>query len=217
MIRGEVKKMSCVTAKSPRVPILRFLTIAVVLLFSTADSRAQATETMSVSALKNDIRYTEWRLKNLRQNRKPADRVEAIAWQQIREDFVQLQTASDELQKAVGAGATLDQRLLKDLTVQIKKRAARLKRSLPLPAPVDAPDELKSAAEPFEVAVKTLDAAVIRFAGNPVFKQSLVVDLIGGTQAAGDLEKIISLSENLKKRIAGLEQNKQGRLARREK
>lgn len=204
-------------AKLLCLKILRFFAVTAALLFSSISFYAQATETMSVSALKNDIRYTEWQLKNLRQSRKPPTRAEPIAWQQVREDFVQLQMASDELQKAVGAGAAFDYRLLKDLTSQIKKRAARLKRSLPLPAPLPAPDELNSAAEPFAVAVKTLDAAVIRFTGNPVFKQSLVIDLIGGAQAAGDLQMIILLSENLKKRIAALEQNDQGRLARREK
>lgn len=206
------------TAKLLRLKILRFFAVAAAFLFSSVSFYAQATDTISVTALKNDIRYTEWQLKNLRQNRKPADRVEAIVWQQVREDFVQLQMASDELQKTIAATkAAPDYRLLKDLTNQIKKRAARLKRSLPLPAPLDAPDELKSAAEPFEASVKTLDAAVIRFTGNPVFKQSLVIDLIGGAQAASDLRMIILFSENLKKRIADLEQNKQGRFARREK
>lgn len=209
--------MTYQTAEQSRVKILRFLAVAVVFLFSSVSLYAQVTETISVSALKNDIRYTEWQLKNLRQNRKPADRAEAIAWQKVREDFVQLQMASDELQKAVGAGATFDYRLLKDLTNQIKKCAARLKRSLSLTAPIDASEEVNSSTETFEIAVKTLDAAVLRFTGNPVFKQSLVIDLIGGAQAAGDLQKIILLSENLKKRLAGLEQNKQGRLARREK
>lgn len=209
--------MSDKTVEKPPVKILRFSAVAAAILFLPVSFHAQTTDTISVAALKNDIRYTEWQLKNLRQNRKTADRVEAIVWQQVREDFVQLQMASDELQKAVGAGAAFDYRLLKDLTDQIKKRAARLKRRLPLPAPVDAPDDLKSAAEPFAVAARTLDAAVIRFTGNSVFKQSLVIDLIGGAQAAGDLEKIIVLNENLKKRIAGLEQNKPGRLARLEK
>lgn len=204
-------------AKSPRVPILRFLTIAAVLLFLSADSRAQATETISVAALKNDIRYTEWQQKNLRQNRQPQPQVAAINWQQVQEDFVRLQMASDELQKTVAANTILDFRLLKSLADQIKKRAVRLEQNLPLPAPDDAPDEPESEAETLEAAVKALDVAVIRFADNPVFKQSLVVDVIGGARARRDLEKVILLSENLKKRIAIAEQNKQGRFARREK
>lgn len=209
--------MSCVTAKSPRPAIFRFLTVAAVLLFLSADSRAQATETMSVAALKNDIRYTEWQQKNLRHNRQPQAQVAAINWQQVQEDFVRLQMASDELQKTVAANAILDFRLLKDLANQIKKRAVRLKQNLPLPAPEAAPDEPESEAETLESAVKTLDAAVIRFTDNPVFKQSLVVDVIGGARAAGDLERIILLGENLKKRVVIAEQNKQGRFARREK
>ena len=198
--------------------IPRFFAAAVLLLvISAVSSYAQATDTMSISALKNDIRYTEWQMKNLRQSRKPSSRDKPIAWQQAREDFLSLQMASDELQKTAGSSATLDYSLLKDLAKQIKKCAVRLKRSLPLPAPEKGSEDLKSEDESFEAAVKTLDEAVIRFTGNPVFKNALVVDLNGGAQAGRDLQTIIALSENLKKRLAAIPLDKQLTLARREK
>lgn len=202
--------MRCSTGKSPSVKILRFSAVGVLLFFLAATPYAQTTETMSVSAIKNDIRYTEWQLKNLERNRTPAPRPAPIAWRQVREDFLQIQIESGELQKKVASGATSDARLLNDLINRITKRAGRLKRNLPLPAPAagEASEDLKSNDDSFEADIKTLDRLVIRFTGNPIFKQSLVLDLNGGAQAARDLQSIIARGASLKKRFAGDEQKR---------
>ncbi|MGI8638382.1 MAG: hypothetical protein ACR2MG_00280 [Pyrinomonadaceae bacterium] len=188
---------------------LRFTAGAALLLLSlTVSFYAQETDTMSISAVKNDIRYTEWQLKNLGRGRKPQTSIEPIEWEQVREDFLQLQVASRDLRKSVSSGATLDLRFLKDTVNEIKKRAVRLKRSLPLPAPEKEIEDLKVVEQPFEVAVKTLYGAVIRFTGNPVFKNALVIDLNDGAQARRDLQTIIALNENLKKRLATVSPDK---------
>lgn len=193
---------------------LCFFAGALPVLFSTA-ARAQIADAVSVAALKNDIRYAEWRHKNLGQTQKEPAQNEAIDWEKAQEDFVRIQIESEELRVAVGANSISEYKRLKELVGQINKRAVRLKRNLSLPAPDEKSEDIKLTAESFEIAVKTLDESVISFTGNPVFGHSLVIDVEGGKQAACDLQTIIALSNNLRKRFGDAERIS-GRLARRE-
>lgn len=193
---------------------LCFFAGALPVMFSTA-ARAQVADAVSVAALKNDIRYAEWRHKNLGQARKQPAQNEAIGWRQAREDFVRIQIESEKLRTAVGADSISEYKRLKDLVRRINKRAVRLKRSLSLPAPDEKSEDVKLAAESFEVAVKTLDEAVTRFTGNPVFRHSHVIDFNDGKQAGRDLQTIIALSNDLRKRLGDAERIS-GRLVRRE-
>lgn len=135
----------------------------------------------------------------------PAERRgSSLAVAQISEDFMRIQVVNNDLAQALSRGGALDLKFIAKSAAEIRKRATQLKANLALPKPeqeskptrtsvVAEPDQLKS-------ALSALDELIISFVSNPVFQSVNVVDAQLSAQARRNLEEIIELSGQVKKR-----------------
>lgn len=123
---------------------------------------------------------------------------------QIREDYVRLQVVNNDLAQAVVTNNTLDLKLIAQSTAEIKRLAQRLKHNLLLP-------ETETCNEPHKVivgpevihlrpALAALDIMIMRMVRNPLFRKPKIFDQHFASQVCCDLEAIIELSAQLKKR-----------------
>jgi hypothetical protein len=135
-------------------------------------------------------------------------RTQLPSYQEVAEEFRQLQLRNQSLSQATGRGASLDYALIRAEAAEVKKRASRLKAYLRLPelgkdrkfeegGQITSPEGLMSAAA-------SLNALVKSFVWNPVFQRPGVVDLELSSKASHDLEGIIRLSEQIRRRAEGL-------------
>ncbi len=138
-------------------------------------------------------------------HRRPERRPPTLPFAQIRADYVRIQEVNNALAQAVATGNTLDLKLVAQSTGEIKKRAERLKENLALPES-EANDARAKAAmvgtEPAQLksALTTLDGLILRCVRNPLFKSPGLVDLRQSPQVRRELEAIIELSGQVKKR-----------------
>jgi hypothetical protein len=138
----------------------------------------------------------------------PRPRRQLPAYQDVAEEFRQLQLRNYRLSQAAGRGASLDYALIRAEAAEVKKRASRLKAYLLLPelgrdqkfdegGQITSPAELMAAAASLNVLVKS-------FVWNPVFQRPGVVDMELSSKASHDLEGIIRLSDQIRRRAEGL-------------
>jgi hypothetical protein len=136
--------------------------------------------------------------------------------EQINEDFVRLQKINNSLAQAVVTSDSIDLKLVAQSAAEIKKRADRLKLNLALPEP--EPGAAAAArnkivvgpeAKHLRPALAALDIIVLRMVRNPLFKNPKLVDARQAPQVRRDLEAIIELSTELKKRSEQLSKTQQ--------
>jgi hypothetical protein len=119
----------------------------------------------------------------------------------VRDDYVRLQVVNNNL--AAAASGTLDPKFVADSAAEIRKRAERLKANLALPAvareegragpaPKGEPAQLKS-----ELAA--LDALILGFVRNPIFRDARVADARQVSRASRELDDIIEISGRVRK------------------
>ncbi len=144
--------------------------------------------------------------------RKPAAQTDPRAtFAKIEEDFMRIQIVNNELaQAAARDSSTLDLKFVAVRVTEIKERAGRLKKNLALPKAEQSDKRMRAAVgtepEQLRSALNTLGPLIAGFAHNPIFKEGRVVDVELSTKARRDLEDIIDLSEQIKKRSEQLEQ-----------
>lgn len=123
-------------------------------------------------------------------------------YQQVAEDFEQLQLRSHYLSAAAGADSGLDYGQVRDEAAELKRRASRLKSTLALPAARKEQKQKKAEApltpEAVRAAITSLDALVKGFVWNPVFQRPDVLDTENSAKAGRDLEEILKLSEQIR-------------------
>lgn len=140
----------------------------------------------------------------LRDSAPPPRRASRLNFAQIGEDYVRLQKVNNNLAQAVVTSDTIDLKLVAQSASEIKKCADRLKLNLALP-------ELESGAAPNRIvvgpeakhlrpALAALDIMILRMVRNPLFKNPKLVDTRQAPQVRRDLEAIIELSAELRKR-----------------
>lgn len=138
----------------------------------------------------------------------PRPRRTRPSYQEVAEDFKQLQLSNYNLSQAAGRGEQLNYARIRAEAAEVKKRASRLKASLLLPetnndretdvgAEIASPEALTSTSA-------SLNALVNSFVWNPVFQRPGVIDLELSSKASRDLEQIIRLSELIRRGAAGL-------------
>lgn len=175
--------------------------IAALVILSPVGARAQATARDTSKAELQARQRALWDLERMkgRLSKRPAE--PQLAYQQIREDFEQLQLMNYDLSGQVGASPDYAQ--IKKDSSEIKKRAERLKLNLSLPEPTRDEKQKKGNEEPLtaelKAAIGTLDALVKSFVWSPVFQQPEVVDVEKSIKARRDLEGIIRLSDYIHK------------------
>ena len=183
--------------------------VALVLLLPCV-LRAQDATTQSMRDARRNERESRqralWDLE--REAHKPTSNAKRIAAQrlaflQIKEDFEMLQVASYSLSDAIGSGSAPDYGQVIKQAVEVKKRAARLKTNLSLPEPEkdekQKKDEEIFADEHLKTAATDLLSLVQSFVLSPVFQQPGVLDAQHSIKAGRELERIIRLSEQIRK------------------
>ncbi|HEX8141140.1 MAG TPA: hypothetical protein VF553_00990 [Pyrinomonadaceae bacterium] len=151
-----------------------------------------------------------WNLEKVKQklSRRPSE-PHLMTYQQIKDDFEQLQRVNYHLAGTVIAGQAIDYAQIRKDAAEVKKRASRLKNNLVLPE-FEKDEKLQksldqlAASEELKPAIDALDAIVNRFVWNPVFQQPNVLDVENSVKARRDLEAILKLSEQIQKRAEAL-------------
>jgi hypothetical protein len=125
------------------------------------------------------------------------------AYSEVAEEFKQLQLVNYSLAGVADPKVALDYARVRKESAEVRKRAARLKAYLSLPASEDEQKQHGAAEiatpESLRSAVRKLDALVNSFVWNPAFQKPDVVDLEQSTKASRDLAGIISLSEQIRR------------------
>jgi len=124
------------------------------------------------------------------------------SYQQVAEDFEQLQVRNYQLSVAAGPGPQLEYKRVREEAAEIKRLASRLRSALALPGEEkdqkQKRDDETLTPEGLRAAVVSLDALVKSFVWNPVFQKPDVVDLENSVKARRDLGEILRLSEQIR-------------------
>jgi hypothetical protein len=126
-----------------------------------------------------------------------------LALAELQEDFKSIQAANLEMVRALSKGGNLDFKFAADSASEIKKRAARLKTNLALPAPEK---EVKPPAPAGDLNLDQLKRSMLNlgklvygFVKSPFFKELDVVNTEEAVKVRDMLDEIMELSENIKK------------------
>lgn len=163
-------------------------------------------------AVSRDMRYREWVLKELerRGKKRQSPEQERRAWERIREDFRSLQVENNALRDSAAA-ARFDNARAQKAAAEIGRRAARLGSELALPEVGEEVRGERAETLPAELQLGTLisalDGVVRRFVKNPVFDEAAVLDVQSAIRARLDLERIVELSHELRRRLRKAEGN----------
>ena len=180
-----------------------FLLIAVssfaFIIATAADARAQRAE----AAPQRDLSSTERDIRALETaTEKKKDAKATMA--EINEDFGRLRAINDEFKSASSSGAALNYKSISDTSVEIKKRATRLKTNLAgLPRPEKDEKRQKENVPVDGAQMKTLltslNDLITSFLTNPVFSDMGTLDNQLAAKARRDLESLIDLSDVIRK------------------
>ncbi|HEX8920923.1 MAG TPA: hypothetical protein VF766_05575 [Pyrinomonadaceae bacterium] len=186
--------------------------VATLIFFSTSMLRAQEPSSQSLrEARRLEMESRQRALWNLgKVSRKPGEKLkiseaQRLAYQQFTEDYEMLQVANYALADAVGAGQKLDYGEARKQAAEVKKRASRLKETLLLPESEKDDKQKKGedeslSSETLKPAVSNMNALVQSFVTNPMFQQLGTVDANHSAKARRDLDSIIRLSEQIRRR-----------------
>lgn len=180
------------------------VSFAAALFCSTSPARAQSAQQRR-DAQRADMESRQRALRTLSDDLKKRQKKEADtrpSYQQVAEDFEQLQLRNYNLSGAAEPAAGLDYARIGEEAAEVRRRAARLKSTLALPAAKkDAKQETVGASptpEGLRAAVSSLDALVKSFVWNPVFQKPDVLDAENSARAGRELEEILRLSEQIR-------------------
>lgn len=126
-----------------------------------------------------------------------------VAAAQVREDFEHLQAAYNRIVLAMAAKEGLDEESILPALDEIKKCSSRLKGNLALPRPKGDGDNRDAREAPpparLEESLMVLRKHIYSFVTNPLFEAPGVLDVEQATKAGRDLDRIIELSDGLRK------------------
>ena len=192
----------------------QFSCISLFLIFSSP----AAAQLQPTPRIRPGISAREWDLSNLRRDLPPAINVEQearILLMTLREDFRQLQIVNNELMKrtflpsrnnpdaTTSRGPRITNQEIRSSLGEIQKRAGRLRTNLRLPdvntRKEDDIREQRVAGRTMSSGLLMLDQTVTKFVENPYFQQLKVLDAQHALRAAEDLNKILRLTDSLRK------------------
>lgn len=123
---------------------------------------------------------------------------------QVRQDFERIQAVYNEFVRDMASNKPLDYRFVADATAEIKKCSSRLKSHLALPSSDNSGKSRKQQADARDDRIQAelllLTNHIRSFVTNPLFESSGAIDIKLSTMASQDLEKIIELSDQIRKR-----------------
>jgi hypothetical protein len=179
-------------------------------LLPTTTARAQSAQQRR-DAQRADMEARQRALRTLSDDLKKSQRKAPDTrptYQQVAEDFQELQLRNYNLSGAAEPGAELDYARVGAEAAEVRRRAARLKSELALPA-VKKDDKRQGAEETLtpaglKAAISSLDALVKSFVWNPVFQKPDVLDAENSAKAGRELEEILRLSEQVRRAAESL-------------
>ena len=138
-----------------------------------------------------------------RGNHSEIDPRDRVLMQQVNEDFQRLLKLHNEIVRTITRNDPPDYRFISDAAGEIKKRAARLQSTLGLHKPETA--ETIHQSQPLEAQVAKEDLVALckkieSFVTNPIIEVPGTVDAKQLERARRDLESVVELSGDLKKR-----------------
>lgn len=177
---------------------------AALLIFPTSPAHAQSAQQRR-DAQRAEMESRQRALRTLsddlkkRRQKEPDTRP---SYQQVAEDFEQLQLRNYNLSGAAEPAAALDYARIGEDAAEVRRRAARLKSTLALPAAKKDGKQERVEASPtpegLRAAISSLDALVKSFVWNPVFQKPDVLDAENSARAGRELEEILGLSEQVR-------------------
>lgn len=130
---------------------------------------------------------------------------EKLALAQIAEDYERIQIINNKMMGAAMSAKLPNYGAIAETTAEIRKLANRVLDNLRLPQP-DAEGTTKrpehkqaTDAAQMKVALLSLDKTIMSFVGNPIFKNTDVVNVEEATKLRRDLETIIEVSQLISK------------------
>lgn len=193
---------------------LCFLAISAVPALAQRTSRSTGMERRSEEMnRRRDQLEREMLLRGVEPKSKDAEQQPAPATvSQVRQDFERIQAIYNEFVRVMASKKPLDYEYVSDATAEIKKCSSRLKSNLALPSADDKGKSRKPQEnvgdEQIEAALLLLTTRIRSFVTNPLFESSGALDIKLSAMASHDLEKIIELSDRIRKRAGTL--NKPG-------
>lgn len=143
----------------------------------------------AINRMKNDAKAANERRRSL--------------FPQINEDFQRIQVIHNEIVRMLQPKKVLNYDRLAELTDDMKKRGSRLRENLALPEPDKAETQSDHPESIDETHIKdqivALHDVIAGFVANPIFKNLGVVDAKEIYSASGQLDDIISLSDEIKR------------------
>ena len=192
---------------------LYFLTILATPVFAQRTSRSTGMERRSEEMnRRRDQLEREMLLRGVEPKSENAkERPAPATVSQVRQDFERIQALYNELVRAMTSNQKLDYKFVSDATTEIKKCSNRLKSHLALPAPEDDIKRKKQDEAAGDERMQTVLLLLINhirsFVTNPLFESSGVIDVKLSTRASQDLQKIIELSDHIRKRAEKLDEH----------
>ena len=141
-----------------------------------------------------------------REPRATSDRDPQLILAEIKEDFWRVQVVNVEIVRALSREGALDLRFVAKSAGEIKVRSGRLRENLPLPKstmPRPKYSQADANTEQLRSSLTELCNLIVEFVNNPMHKEARVVDANVSLKASADLEKIVRLSDHIRK-SAGL-------------
>ena len=127
---------------------------------------------------------------------------------EVNEDFSRLRALDEEMKLVIKTGGVPDYKRIMESSVEIKKRATRLRANIVFPPPPK--DEKRQKTDPgdeFQLILATMDRLLTNFLTNPIFSDTGGVDAQLANKARYDLEDIIRLSDKLRKSADKMQKN----------
>ncbi len=138
------------------------------------------------------------------ERRRPNDPKRAQAMMdQVSEDFQRILTRHNEIVRAIAANQSLNYQFISDATAEIKKRSTRLQSSLKLQKPETTTANTKT--ESALIGMETKDQMILlckqieTFVKNPIIEKPGTIDAQALEKARKDLQRIVELSDVIKK------------------
>ena len=135
---------------------------------------------------------------------KESEAVRLSRFKKIKDDFRELQSLNNKMMADAWLQEALDYSSIADMVSKIRGKANDLKDSLSLPesehpqTETDLKTPEVTTVRQFREKLLLLDKTIMNFVSNPVFQAANTVDVNLAKKASSDLERVISLTFNLK-------------------
>jgi hypothetical protein len=135
----------------------------------------------------------------------PTAEQKRLALAQIAEDYAQIQIINNKMMSTTFRTTVPNYASIAETTAEIGKRAGRIKTNLPLPgddkSDADKPAEYYTVVDHagMKASLLSLDARIMSFVNNPIFKNTSVVQVSEAARAKRDLDTIVEFSNRIGK------------------